>query len=100
MCARYHVHRSDLNARSLRHYLEQFGAQVDVIQTPLDWLVHYLGQTAIVEVKSEEGDLNDEQWAYVEGCRGFVRVLRDEQEADELLQEMRVRARKCGETAA
>jgi len=87
--ARYEVHQSDTNAPQLRAYLEAHGAQVDIINRPLDWLVHQHGHTAVVEVKTAKGQLRPKQATYIRDCRGCVALLRSEADCDALLRRLR-----------
>ncbi len=79
------THAGDANAPALRQYLEAHGAQVDVIQRPLDWLVSKCGQTAVVEVKTVKGKLRPAQTKYLLLSRGCTAVLRTEADCDQLL---------------
>ena len=86
---RWETHQSDGNARALRAYLEAHGAQVDIIQRPLDWLVHKHGRTAVVEVKTLKGQLRPAQRLYLSLCRGCTAVIRTEADCDALLRQLR-----------
>jgi hypothetical protein len=86
--ARYEIHQSDQNAPALREYLEAHGAQVDVIQRPLDWLVSKCGRTAVCEVKTVKGKLRPAQTRYLLLSRGCTAVLRTEADCDLLLKRL------------
>ena len=90
---KYHVHRTDGNADHLRAYLEAHGAQVDVIDRPVDWAVGFRGATALVEVKRPRGRLRASQEAFLDGYRGLCAILRTEADCDALLRMLR-RARR------
>ena len=83
--ARWSTHRTDGNADALRTYLEAHGAQVHVIDRPLDWLVSGWGVTAIAEVKRAKQPLRASQEAFLARYAGLWAILTTERDCDALL---------------
>lgn len=88
--ARWQTHRSDGNAARLRAFLEAHGAQVDVIDTPVDWAIGYRGVSALAEVKTARGILRPNQKAFLDGYKGLSAILRTEADCEALLAQMRL----------
>jgi hypothetical protein len=83
--ARYEVHRSDGNAKEIIDAMRKMGASVEIIDRPVDILVGYRGVTAIAEIKTPRGKLQASQKAFLDGWRGLSRVIRDVDDAEDLL---------------
>lgn len=67
----------DANQPAIVEALRAAGCSVEVIGKPLDLLVCWRGVTWLMEVKSEDGALTDEQQKFLQRWPGRVSIVRD-----------------------
>lgn len=61
--------------------MRSIGVAVEYIKKPLDLLIHYRGQTALMEVKMEEGRFTKDQVEFMARWPGPIHVVRSVEEA-------------------
>lgn len=89
MSPRYLIHQQDKNAKALIAILEAHGATCRQIDQPVDYVICYEGQTAMVEIKQPKAKLRPNQEKFLREWPGLSAVVRTEDDALELLRRMR-----------
>ena len=75
--------RTDDNQDVIVKALRQIGVAVEVIKKPVDLLVHYRGETALMEVKNADGfdRFTKDQVEFIARWPGKIHVVRTVTEA-------------------
>lgn len=73
--------RVDINQAEIVDALRKVGVSVEIIKLPLDLLICCRGETALVEVKTEEGSFTKVQAEFLARWPGKVYVVRSPQDA-------------------
>ncbi len=86
---RYNPKR-DANEKLIVDALRAYGASVERLNTPVDLLVGYRGQTHLVEVKIEGAKLNKAQVEFRDSWKGSpMQVLRSVEDVAEFMKGLR-----------
>ena len=73
--------RVDINQAEIVDALRRVGVSVEIIKLPLDLLICCRGETALVEVKTEEGNFTKVQAEFLARWPGKVYVVRSPEDA-------------------
>jgi len=71
----------DANQAEVVEALRRCGVSVEIIGLPLDLLVCHRGETALVEVKGEDGRLTKQQVEFIARWPGKVHIVRGPEQA-------------------
>ncbi len=91
------LHRSDRNAALLYDLARKLGMTIDLIQTPVDALGSYQGETFVVEVKDGPGKLRASQVAFLERFKGTAYIWRTPQDVMLTHRELHAKAKRARE---
>lgn len=73
--------RSDANQSEIVDALRKIGVSVEIIKLPLDLLICHKGETALMEVKTDEGGFTKVQAEFLSRWPGKVFVVRSPEDA-------------------
>lgn len=73
--------RTDANQAAIVSALRSVSVQVEVIKLPLDLLVCHRGETALMEVKTDEGHFTKGQAEFLARWPGKVYIVRSPEDA-------------------
>ena len=96
MSLRRYAKRRDANEAEIVSVLRAAGADVDLLDRPVDLLIGYRGTTVLAEVKTPTGRVQGHQQEWLEHWRGGARViLRTVEDAMAVLDAIRIGGVKC-----
>lgn len=73
--------RIDDNQPDIIRALRMIGAQVEIIGKPVDLLVHYRGETFLIECKALDGRLTKDQVEFIARWPGKIHIAKSADEA-------------------
>lgn len=76
-----HAAKTDDNQAEVVKALRSVGVSVEYIKLPMDLLICHRGETALMEIKTQDGRLTKDQVEFIARWPGKIHVVRSPQEA-------------------